>query len=297
MSEMQEAGYILLMPGGDWNADTTYHILHLVNHNGASWLCKVEECTGQEPSDSNTAYWQRFGTAVDLSNYALLSHFANRQLKKNVLNTEDEINAFYGNLHTNASDNSVYEGWVAHNVGHSKLGGGQFYVFGARTSALYGWQKATSYDNGLTQYERSMNNGVWSEWEKVFTTKGGTVSSENLDALTLKRKYSNVSSALKFENLDTVLGYVGFDFNGRLVVFNKDNVSTQYPVLHTGNKPTGTYTGNGSATQRYINTGGIGDSILIQGNGYETIVTKGTGSGGNKTAYKGFGDGEVYFAN
>lgn len=40
-------------------------------------------------------------------------------------------------------------------------------------------------------------------------------------------------------------------------------VSTTYDILHTGNKPSGSYTGNGSATARTIDTGGIGKAVLI----------------------------------
>lgn len=65
---MENAGRILLMPKGDYSASTTYAMLDMVNHSGASWVCK-QACTGQAPSDSNTTYWQRFGTAVDMSNY------------------------------------------------------------------------------------------------------------------------------------------------------------------------------------------------------------------------------------
>lgn len=36
-----------------------------------------------------------------------------------------------------------------------------------------------------------------------------------------------------------------------------------YPILHTGNKPSGSYTGNGDATSRTIETGGIGRAVLI----------------------------------
>lgn len=39
------------------------------------------------------------------------------------------------------------------------------------------------------------------------------------------------------------------------------------------NKPTGAYTGNGSATRRTISTGGIGFTIHVNGNGYSSIVT------------------------
>ena len=37
-----------------------------------------------------------------------------------------------------------------------------------------------------------------------------------------------------------------------------------YPVLHTGNKPSGSYAGNGSAASRTIQTGGIGTILWIK---------------------------------
>lgn len=46
-----------------------------------------------------------------------------------------------------------------------------------------------------------------------------------------------------------------------------------YNVLHTGNKPSGTYTGNGSATSRTINTNGIGDWIAIKSNNGIVILS------------------------
>ena len=49
-----------------------------------------------------------------------------------------------------------------------------------------------------------------------------------------------------------------------LVLQNKYyGVTNDYPILHTGNKPSGSYTGNGSAAERTIDIGGIGDTVLI----------------------------------
>ncbi len=46
-----------------------------------------------------------------------------------------------------------------------------------------------------------------------------------------------------------------------------------YNVLHTGNKPSGSYTGNGSATSRTIETGGIGSVCLVWSTtGYAALV-------------------------
>lgn len=54
---MTTAGRILIMPKGDYDASVTYQMLDLVRHGGTSWLCK-KECTGSEPTASNTECWQ-----------------------------------------------------------------------------------------------------------------------------------------------------------------------------------------------------------------------------------------------
>ncbi len=54
---MTSAGRILIMPKGDYNAETEYEMLDLVKHNGTSWLSK-KESIGIEPSNDNSEYWQ-----------------------------------------------------------------------------------------------------------------------------------------------------------------------------------------------------------------------------------------------
>jgi hypothetical protein len=54
---MTTAGRILIIPKGDYNAETTYEMLDLVKHNGTSWLAK-KESTGIEPIVENAEYWQ-----------------------------------------------------------------------------------------------------------------------------------------------------------------------------------------------------------------------------------------------
>lgn len=60
------AGRVLLIPKGDWNADTTYTGLDWVRHNGAAWVCK-NTCTNVEPTEANSDNWQimaRDGTEI-----------------------------------------------------------------------------------------------------------------------------------------------------------------------------------------------------------------------------------------
>jgi hypothetical protein len=54
---MTTAGRILIIPKGDYNAETTYEMLDLVKHNGTSWLAR-KESTGIEPTVENAEYWQ-----------------------------------------------------------------------------------------------------------------------------------------------------------------------------------------------------------------------------------------------
>lgn len=51
------AGRVLLIPKGDWNAETTYTGLDCVRHNGATWVCK-NTCTDIEPTEANSDNWQ-----------------------------------------------------------------------------------------------------------------------------------------------------------------------------------------------------------------------------------------------
>ena len=63
---MASAGRILIMPKGNWNAETEYERLDLVYNAGASWLAK-KNVVGIEPTEENTEYWMKMCDSVDLS--------------------------------------------------------------------------------------------------------------------------------------------------------------------------------------------------------------------------------------
>lgn len=67
---MADAGRILIIPRGDYNANSTYEKLDLVKHKGTSWLAK-KNVTGIEPTEGE--YWQKIfdlGTANNLTTTA-----------------------------------------------------------------------------------------------------------------------------------------------------------------------------------------------------------------------------------
>ena len=76
---MASAGRILIMPKGNWNADTEYEILDLVGHNGKVWLAK-KDVVGIEPSINNEEHWMDMLdlTKVNLEDCGMLSNSGGR---------------------------------------------------------------------------------------------------------------------------------------------------------------------------------------------------------------------------
>lgn len=104
----------------------------------------------------------------------------------------------------------------------------------------------------------------------VLPKSGGAVTAETTPIELISTNTKN-ETRLKFTNSSTVLGWLMFSGVDNPAFRSTGN--TVYPLLHTGNKPTGTYTGNGSATERVIDVGGIGDTLRIKGtNGYSVLV-------------------------
>ena len=62
---MANAGRILIMPKGEYDASATYTMLDLVMYNNASWLAK-KTATGITPEDGE--YWHKMADGVALTN-------------------------------------------------------------------------------------------------------------------------------------------------------------------------------------------------------------------------------------
>ncbi|MBR4419767.1 MAG: hypothetical protein IKT32_02705 [Clostridia bacterium] len=75
-----------------------------------------------------------------------------------------------------------------------------------------------------------------------------------------KRRFLSIpAESMKTDNpYYDKLQYVDMDTDGNGTV-------GRYDILHTGNKPSGSYTGNGEATERTINTGGLGNCCVVYG--------------------------------
>lgn len=96
---------------------------------------------------------------------------------------------------------------------------------------------------------------------KYLPLTGGTVITNGHTPLKIKNTGGNLAFT-RWDGVDYDLGSLGFSAKD-IPAYRNSAVTAIYPLLHTGNKPTGTYTGNGDATQRIINTGGTGKACLV----------------------------------
>lgn len=110
-----------------------------------------------------------------------------------------------------------------------------------------------SYNYGYELIRRKIN-GTWTSWEHV--------TSPMMEG----REYLSTEV---YNNQCIFKRAVGGTIQYRI-----DGTSTWYP--YTGNKPTGSYTGNGSGTSRTIDTGVMSNAIILWGDGiygYMSLVT------------------------
>ena len=107
--------------------------------------------------------------------------------------------------------------------------------------------------------------------DHVLTKSGGRITAYSTVPLELQSTNSDDTLIMHLYNRnDGSIGSIGFR-QGLPTL--RVGTGTWQEILHTGNKPTGTYTGNGSATSRTVNVGGVGSVLAIYGNGRSMIVT------------------------
>ena len=135
-------------------------------------------------------------------------------------------------------------------------------------------QLAIDLWNSKPMKVRRCASGTWKPWEDASTgclpLDGGTITGSVTKPLKVDSTSGVGVTLIEFLNKGTAVGSLGFRDNAP--IFINADWTKEYSLLHTGNKPTGTYTGNGSATERVIRTEGLGDVCAIKGNGYSAIV-------------------------
>lgn len=89
---------------------------------------------------------------------------------------------------------------------------------------------------------------------------GGTVNKAHIAPINLNNTNTDVAYT-GYLGKGSLLGYLGMYGKNRPSFLSAD--SERYDLLYTGNKPNGTYTGNGDATERTVSIGGVGETLRI----------------------------------
>ena len=148
------AGRVLLIPKGDWNAETTYTCLDWVRHNGAAWVCK-NTCTNVEPTEENSDNWQiiaRDGTeiAVDAE---ISDHSENPVQNKVIKKYVDDHSADVSDMTGATADQNGTHGLVpAPQIGDEKkalLGNGTW----GKVDAIFTYRTKNEYDTAVSNNE------------------------------------------------------------------------------------------------------------------------------------------------
>ena len=101
------AGRVLLIPKGDWNANTTYTGLDWVRHNGAAWVCK-NTCTNIEPTLENTNNWQMMARDGDgVTADTAMSDTSTNAVQNKVIKSYVDNNAIFKYSTKNEYDTAV----------------------------------------------------------------------------------------------------------------------------------------------------------------------------------------------
>jgi len=275
-----EAGTILILAKGDYDANVTYDILNLVNHNGLSWLAK-KASTGIEPSDANAEYWHPFGTAVNIATKDAAGTV--RPDGETITIDENGVISAVGGT----AEKVTYENESVADVTNVKeaLDGIFDGTIQVRDSANLGGKGASEY--ALSQQIK--DNSLWNELTTGFdlnnalgkyrTANGNTLSTLlNLPVAWTKGEISVEWTPFNNTNaygMQTLKYKTSVSFAVYYRVKNGETWGGEWEALATtadlanyvplSAKPSGTYTGNGSTDRQVC----IGDySVDV----YSTIV-------------------------
>lgn len=274
--------------GGAWSADVTYDRLVAVKHNNNLYISRKTVANVEPPNDE---FWflalegfggedvealiDRMNELSDLiqaiidgttqvGNAKTLDGHGAEYFAKAEINL-GRINISESALDTFAKDKKItaYLTYIA-TIDPQKSDDGK-YLFGGSRWTLIGmeWADYTyGHQFGVgdgTIKVRRLKNGTWGEWGEFLPLTGGKLVNDSAIQLEVQNN-SGATTYIGYSNKDGAMGMIGF-IGVDEPAFCKADWSVKYPLLHTGNKPTGTYTGNGEA--RTVNVGGVGSMVEI----------------------------------
>ena len=253
---MIKAGRAGLTFGGDWDETVEYNRLVGVRYDNKLFFSKKTVPVGLIPEDGE--YWfLAYEGLTDAEWTGLLERLGNMQ--------------FVTTFPSGITNDSTMEELIA------ALPDKSIFVRNARTPltpADYCSLTVIKYSSfyveatAISQLDHNIYMGgtneknAWNGWKCLFTTDGGTLSKQSIIPLYLNNIRDTTESIyLSFLVRGVEQGRIGFA-SGAPYIVNTVN-GKEGTIFYTGNKPSGTYTGNGDATQRDIATGGIGRACLI----------------------------------
>lgn len=252
----------VLNPKGTYNSATIYEAFDLVYYGGVSWLC-LQRCTGVTPAEG--AYWQLFASA-DGGNAAKLGGKSASELSvadANYLNVQNGNEVNFKGL---TNQDTVSFNFLDADTGEASKTPIKYYNFCPnQKSGANLVQIDLTEGSGRRKVIHTGNVGSY-----ALPKSGGTISG-SLKFKTVDNGYTEMTKAhgSDFDNGTAIYDYDSTGSYVALVLQRKNGLLRYYDdhggkdILHTGNKPTGSYTGNGSAEARTFNTGGIGKCIAV----------------------------------
>ena len=148
------AGRVLLIPKGDWNANTTYTGLDWVRHNGAAWVCK-STCTGVEPTLENADNWQLISKDGDsVTSDTSMSDSSTNAVQNKVIKSyvDNSIAGISDMTGATAAQNGAHGFVPAPKMGDEKkalLGNGTW----GKVDAIFTYSTKAEYDTAVANNE------------------------------------------------------------------------------------------------------------------------------------------------
>lgn len=180
------AGRILIKPRGEWDANITYEMLDLVNHNGYAYLAK-RTVVGIEPTDEYSTYWHSLldiKTIVENSIAETVADEVGDILSERFRDEMSEA-LYVSNLVADFTEPTFVK-WDAetentpYTEGLTECTEGFALVYGvyAESHTIIAWTKG---GENYACYMHSVNNGAVKGWnvllsDKLLYTTGGTMT-------------------------------------------------------------------------------------------------------------------------
>jgi hypothetical protein len=260
---MAIAGRVALVPKGEWSQSVTYDKLDLVTYNGNTFIA-YKSSVGVTPVDGDT--WMLVLEGIDPQDIENIIDGTTPVGDSNKLGGKG------ASEYVQKTGDSTIDGNI-----EMKSNGNAHRMF-TMSNPLRTIQKVLFKTDG-TYYEYDVTNGkyiyksnadgantfygVATECLPLTGSEQSTIKRANAIPISVENTQTNsTASYIGFKVNNAMMGRLGFSSASKPTYVPADGQSI-HELLHTGNKPTGTYTGNGSATQRIITIGGIGNVVKI----------------------------------